>query len=213
MHARRRASHRRESGIALLAPGVVGGHRRQTDGPIDRRSSCRRRLGFRAASRDPGYDSLSRRKGSPGELQRRVDIETRTRRFVENRTIHLECKSPSRKVTSGVAGSSRLDNGGRYAVIIPGGKGCRIRSLLKPPRPRPPNGPLPRGRETPPSQEDLHEVLRSQPGEGDALQKMWQQRVENEGEGSAEGVSVRGTSRSADCPATHVPACGTPGVL
>jgi len=54
------------------------------------------------------------------------------------------------------------------------------------------HGALPGGRETPPDQDDLHEVLRTERHTGNALPEVREQGAPAEGEGSAEGVARAG---------------------
>src|SRR2546423_3031045 len=80
----------------------------------------------------------------------------------------------------------------RYAVISTSGKRPQIRSLLKPVHARPPYGPLPRGRASPPAQDDLHAVLRPERDARHPLPEMREHGAPPEGEGSAEGMILLG---------------------
>src|SRR5437870_12512426 len=77
----------------------------------------------------------------------------------------------------------------RYGNVVELGKAHGARSLLKPPGPRPPYGPLPRGRAPPAAQDDLHAVLRQKRDAGDPLPQVRQPRAPAEGERGPEGIT------------------------
>ena len=64
----------------------------------------------------------------------------------------------------------------------------RFRCLLKLGPLRPPDGPLSRGREAPPDQDDMHELLRAERAPRDPLSEVRQQGAAAKSEGSAAGV-------------------------
>src|SRR5437660_12793670 len=83
----------------------------------------------------------------------------------------------------------------RYGNVVALGKAHGARSLLKPPRPRPPYGPLPRGRTPPAAQDDLHAALRPERDARHPLPEMREHGAPPEGEGSPERVEDFDTDR------------------